>query len=104
MASVWTHFEESSTDDDGSNSMAAYTTFNSLTAEDSVEQIRRRGVSINDVPCQSSKVEEYTHQGMFKPCCCKCVDISLTVMVIALVWMMMALPTAFYTHTVVNKT
>ena len=110
MASVRTRLEESSIeDDDDSSSMVAYTTFNSLTAEDSVEQIRRRNVDINGDPayyqCTDSEMEDSEQPaclGMFKSCCYKCIDVTVTVVVIILVWMIMAAPTGLYAYTVLN--
>ena len=110
MASVRAQLEENSTDDDDdSSSMAAYTTFNSLTAEDSVEQIRRRNIdiNINGDPAyyqrMGSEMEEQpTCLGMFKSHFYKFVDITATVVVIILVWMIMALPTVFYIHHTVS--
>lgn len=105
MASVRARLEEVSSDDDDSSSLTAYTTFNSLGTEDSLEQIRRsKNSDINGDPGYyqrtDSEVEERpAWHGKFKPCCFKCMDITVTVVVIFLIWMVMALPTAFYVYT-----
>ena len=112
MASVRARLEEISSDGDGSSSLAAYNTFNSLETEnslgteDSLEQIRRsRNPNINGDPGHyhhtDSEVEERpAWHGKFKPCCFKCMDITATAVVIFLIWMVMALPTVFYIITI----
>ena len=108
MASVRARLEEVCTDDDDeSSSMAPYNTFNSMPTEDSLEQIRRRNTDINGDPahyqCTDSGVEEKSAWAkVFKSHCFKCVDITATVVVISLIWMVMALPTVFYIHTEVK--
>ena len=107
MASIRARLEEVSTDDDESSSMAPYTTFNSLPTEDSLEQIRRRNTDINGDPahyqCTDSGVEEKSAWAkMFKSRCFKCLDITATVVVISLIWMVMALPTGLYAFTVLR--
>lgn len=105
MASVRARLEEVSSDNEDSSSLPAYTTFNSLGTEDSLEQIRRsKSSDINGDPGYyqrtDSEVEERSaRHGKFKPCCFKCMDITTTAVVIFLIWMVMALPTAFYVHT-----
>ena len=105
MASVRARLEEISTDDDDeSSSLAPYTTFNSLPTEDSLEQIRRRNADINGDPAQyqhtDSGVEERpVWDKVLKSRCFKCLDITVTVAVISLIWMVMALPTVFYIRT-----
>ena len=108
MASVRTRLEEVSTDDDDeSSSMAPYNTFHSMPTEDSLEQLRRRNADINGDPAQyqhtDSGVEEKSAWAkVFKSRCFKCVDITATVVVISLIWIVMALPTVFYIHTKVK--
>ena len=107
MASVRARLEEISTDDDESSSMAPYTTFNSLPTEDSLEQIRRRNTDINGDPPHYQRTDSGVEESsvwakVFKSSCFKCVDITATVVVISLIWMVMALPTAFYIHTEVK--
>ena len=104
MASVRARLEEISTDDDESSSMAPYTTFNSLPTEDSLEQIRRRNTDINGDPPHYQRTDSGVEESsvwakVFKSSCFKCVDITATVVVISLIWMVMALPTAFYIRT-----
>lgn len=104
MASVRARLEEVSSDDD-SSSLAAYTTFNSMGTEDSLEQIRRsKSSDINGDPGYYQRTDSEVEDRRawhckFKPCCFKCMDITATVVVIFLIWMVMALPTAFYVHT-----
>lgn len=108
MASVRARLEEISTDDDDeSSSMAPYTTFNSLPTEDSLEQIRRRNADINGDPAHyqrtdSGMEEKSAWAKMFNSCCFKSLDITATVVVISLIWMVMALPTVFYILTEVK--
>lgn len=107
MASVRARLEEISTDDDESSSMAPYTTFNSLPTEDSLEQIRRRNTDINGDPPHYQRTDSGVEESsvwakVFKSSCFNCVDITTTVVVISLIWMVMALPTAFYIHTEVK--
>ena len=106
MASVRTRLGDISSSDDESSSLAAYTTFNSLGTEDSVEvQIRRsRNPDINGDPGYYQRTDSGVEErpawcGKLKSCCFKCMDITATVVVILLIWMVMALPTAFYVYT-----
>ena len=108
MASVRARLEEVSTDDDDeSSSIAPYNAFNSMPTEDSLEQLRRRNADINGDPAQyqhtDSGVEEKSAWAkVFKSRCFKCVDITATVVVISLIWMVMALPTGFYAFTILG--
>ena len=109
MASVRTRLEEVSSTDDESSSVVPYNTFNSLPTEDSLEQIRRRNADINGDPAAyyqrtDSGVEEKpaVWAGMFKTRCFKCIDITATVVIICLIWVVMALPTVFYIRTEVK--
>ena len=108
MASVRARLEAAtysiSDDDDDSNSLAPYSAFNSLPTEDSLEQIRRRTTDINGDPSHyertNSDVEEKSARlGKLKSYCYKCMDISVTVVVILVIWMVMTLPTAVYVQT-----
>ena len=105
MASVRARLEEVSSNNGGSNSLVAYVTFDSLgtesslRTEDSLEQIRRSRNSGDPGYYQhtDSEVEERpAWHGKFKSCCFKCMDITVTAVVIFLIWMVMALPTVFY--------
>ena len=107
MAAIKSRLEaSSSSDDDQSSSIAPYTTFDSLTAEDSVEQIRKRNsnIDINGDPAHSRLTvddidQKLTRQSM--TCYWKCIDITIVVVIVVLVWLMMSLPTVFYIqHTV----
>ena len=108
MASVRARLEEVSTDDDDeSSSMAPYNTFNSLPTEDSLEQIRRRNTDINGDPAHYQRTDSGVEEKpawakVFKSRCFKCVDITATVMVVSLIWMVMALPTGLYAFTVLG--
>lgn len=104
MASIRAGFEESNIDDDShSNSKAAYTNFNPLTAGDSVEQkkIAIDGDVAHHHPTDGEVKECQVWQGVFESHCCKYVDIIATMVIIALVWVMMTLPTVFYIETLV---
>lgn len=100
MSSIRDQLAGSNTDDDESSSIAPYNTFNSLTAEDSVEQIRKRNSDSGDpVHCHSDSIEDReTYSLMSKKTWYKSIEISVLVVVIALVWIMMAMPTVFYVH------
>ena len=108
MASVRNRLEEvSSTDDDESSSIQAYTTFASLGTEDSAEQGTRSNTDINgdvgDYQRTDSGVEDTSVLSeKFKSRCCKFVDVTITVVVIFLIWMALSLPTAFYIRTEVE--
>lgn len=102
--------EASSSDDEDSCSFAPYTTFNSLTAEDSMEQIRRRTMDINGDPAQcrcndhDSVDEQISTKLITKSHCYKFIDIAIVVSIVALVWLVMSLPTVFYIkHVVVAR-
>ena len=107
MASIRARLEaasHSSSDDDDSTSLAPYTAFNSLQTVDSLEQLQRKTTDINGDPGYyehpSSDVEEKAARlGKAKSHCCKCVDITATVAVILVIWIMMAIPTASYVRT-----
>ena len=108
MASIRARLEaasRSSSDDDDSTSLAPYTTFNSLQTGDSLEQLRRKTTDINGDPGYyeqrpNSDVEEKAARlDKAKSNCCKCVDITATVAVILVIWILMAIPTAFYIRT-----
>ena len=60
MSSIRNQLAESNTGDDESSSIAPYNTFNSLTAEDSVEQIRKRNSDFSGDPahCNSASIED----------------------------------------------
>ena len=90
--------EVSSYSDDDSSSLSAYATFNSLGMEDSLERTRRlKKIDSGHKECTDSGVEERPAWcGKLKSCCFKCMDITATVVVIFIIWMVMALPTAFY--------
>lgn len=92
---------ESNTDNDESSSIGPYNAFNSLTAEDSVEQIRKRNsdFSGDSAHCNSANIEDHEiHSWMSKTTWYKSIEISTVLVVIALVWIMMAMPTIFYVH------
>ena len=104
MASVRNRLEEViSSGDDDSSSFAAYTTFNSVGSEESNEP-NRRTTDINSGSGYYQRTDSEVDDnqaclGKFKSRCCKCVDITATVTVIFLIWMVMALPLAFYIRT-----
>lgn len=99
------HNMGSKTDDSESSSIAPYNTFNSFTAEDSIEQIKKRNSDINGDPafCQRpTELEELGTHWMMSKKVWKFIDISIVVVIIALVWVMMSLPTAFYINNIVT--
>ena len=92
---------ESIIDNDESSSIAPYNAFNSLTAEDSVEQIRKRNsdVSGDSTHCNSANIEDReTYSWMSKTTWYKYIEIFAIAVIIVLLWTMMALPTIFYVH------
>ena len=107
MASIRARLEaasRSSSDDDDSTSLAPYAAFNSMPTEDSLEQLRRRTTDINGDPGyyerpHSDVEEKAARLGKAKSYCCTCVDITATTAVILVIWILMAIPTAFYIRT-----
>ena len=92
---------ESNTDNVESSSIAPYNAFNSLTAEDSVEQIRKRNSDFSGDPahCHSANIgDREMYSWMSKTTWYKSIEISIVAVIIALVWTMMAMPTIFYVH------
>ena len=81
---------------DDSLSMAPYNNFNSLTAEDSVEQIRKRNIDTHSQTTESIKPE--SRDWMSSEYCYKLIGVVAVVAIIAVLWMIMALPTVFYIH------
>ena len=96
---------ESNTGIDESSSFAPYNTFNSFTAEDSVEQIRKRNSDFSCDPthCSSASIEDREiHSWMSKRTWYKSIEIFTVAVIITLVWIMMAMPTIFYVHHIVT--
>ena len=96
MTSINTKLEDNMKSDDSSLSMAPYNNFNSLTAEDSVEQIRKRNTDTHSHTAESVKPIE--RGWMSKEYCYKLIDIVAVMAIIAVLWVVMALPTVFYIH------
>ena len=86
-------------DNDVSPSTVSYNNFNSLSAEDSMEQIRKRNIDSHSHSTDSAKPVARVY--MSKEYCYKLTDIVAVVAIIAVLWLIMALPTVFYIrHTV----
>jgi hypothetical protein len=101
MASINTRVEDNveSTNYD-SLSMAPYNNFNSLTAEDSVEQIRRRNTDTPSCRGDSTSVQ----QGWTSKQCYKFIDIVAVMAIIVVLWLIMSLPTVLYIrHTIITE-
>ena len=96
MTSINTKLEDNMKSDDDSLSMAPYNNFNSLTAEDSVEQIRKRNIDTHSHTVE--RVKPVARGWMSKEYCYKLIDIVAVVAVIAVLWMIMALPTVVYIY------
>jgi hypothetical protein len=98
MASSSTRVEDNMKSTDDSLSIAPYNTFNSLTAEDSVEQIRRRKT---DTPsCRADSVK----QGWTSQLCYTFIDVVTVTAVIVMLWLIMSLPTILYIrHTIITE-
>lgn len=96
MTSINTKLEDNMKSDDDSLSMAPYNNFNSLTAEDSVEQIRKRNTDTHSHTAES--VKPVARGWTSKEYCCKLIDMVSVVAIIAVLWMIMALPTVVYIY------
>ncbi len=98
MASTNTRVEDNMKSTDDSLSMAPYNNFNSLTAEDSVEQIRRRKT---DTPsCRADSVK----QGWTSQQCYKFIDVVAVMAIIVVLWLILSLPTILYIrHTIITE-
>ena len=110
MSSVRTKSEESCSDDENrSSSLADYTRF--CTVSENLKTVVQNSKptdfegdpAANDCPPIDSevKVQSIWHR-VFRSQCCKYTDIIVTVLLVALVWMMMAIPTVMYIRTKVR--
>lgn len=109
MASVVATVEESNRDDDGRPGLvASYTKFGPTTenlkfvVEKTIHISSRHDLqtshNLSTDGDRGAKEQSVWHR-IFKSRCCMYTDIALTVLIIALVWMMMALPTVIYVKT-----
>ena len=96
MTSINTKLEDTMKSNDDSLSMAPYNNFNSLTAEDSMEQIRKRNTEISSHTAETTK--PVARGWTSKKFCYKLIDVVAIVVIIIVLWLIMALPTAFYIH------
>ena len=104
MTSINTKLEDvNSKSSEDSLSMAPYNNFNSLTAEDSVEQIRKRNTDVHSHITVSDSAKPVARGYMSKEYCYKLIDIVAVVAVIAVLWLIMALPTVVYICHTVDK-
>ena len=99
MASIKTRLEDNIKSTDDSLSIAPYNNFNSLTAEDSMEQIRKRNA---DSP--SCRAESAKPGWTSKEHCYKFTDVIAVMAIIVVLWLIMSLPTILYIrHTIITE-
>lgn len=103
----------SKADDPRSSTTSAYIHFDPITAnlDYSIEQnlmsthfcsAEAMGAYDHQVEAENISKEQNLCLGALQSKVCKCIDITVTVLVIALVWMMMAVPTIMYINTLVR--
>ena len=99
MASIKTRLKDNIKSTDDSLSIAPYNNFNSLTAEDSVEQIRKRNADSPSCRAESAKPGSTS-----KEYCYKFTDVIAVMATIVVLWLIMSLPTILYIrHTIIAE-
>ena len=96
MTSINSKLEDNMKSNDDSLSMAPYNNFNSLTAEDSMEQIRKKNIDTHSHTAEY--IKPVTRGWMSKEYCYKMIDIIAIVIIIAVLWLIMAIPTVVYAY------